>query len=794
MRFNRRAWFPLLGLFGLVAMSLPALAASYSYYMDASVRNNSATTYRNITLLGSINNSELAGYGYIDANGLDTHFQEGASSVTSSVTSGNFSIFVPEIQGDQARSFRYLMGYDPARTQLPITAGYGGYIAAGDDASLELADNFEVEVNGFIDTEAGSSKNLVYKEGAFVVSVSEGEEVTSGFIESEDWSLFSSEFNGDTTSFVHSCEVDTNKFAVVYKGNIDDGIVRVGSISGTTITWGAASIFCTNIATGLEFGICKLAANKFVVVYADGTQADDGYARVGTVAGTTISWGTAVEFETDDTEYPSCCQLGTDKFVVCYNDEVDTDKGKVCVCTVSGTTITAGTPTLFADKDTSYNFNSCCKLDTDKFVIVWKDGSDSSHLKARAATVSGTTPTFGTEKGVDGTGNCYQSDCAQLDTDKFVVAWRNGTNTSGSVEICTVSGTTITEGAEVDLNPTSDEAYYLGLAKVDATHFILVYEDVANSEKGTSRFCSFSDTTITLGDEVVFHDAQTSYGDVCVTGSCEAVVVYRDDADVNDVGEAVVGVPGGHILGVSVTATGVTVGEHAIKTTADGINLKLFIDAVEEDSTALGGATVTDNANDWNFFVGNSVPYATNMTIEVAGVQKLRYEPNTMVLGTSLTDRSGSGNTGTIVWGANPVGFELTFGGIYPIEGYTPSGAGDGEIPEVFPPPEELILIEDAAATGTGLPMEGIMTRFATATDWSLPVAYAVIILIFATAVGFGVFIASGSPLGFAIGYRITAGMGGSMRDATGATVFPWWIAIVVVAIIGMGIYTWRRG
>jgi len=384
---------------------------------------------------------------------------------------------------------------------------------------------------------------------------------------------------GDTNHSVEkvTCsEIDTDKFVVVYADlDVADypGYARVGTVSGTTITWGAISEFASQVFFGQSLGVCKLDTDKFVVVYGDRSLADDGYARVGTVATRTISWGTAVEFETGDMKLPNCTQLGTDKFAIVYNDETAGDLGTVSVCTVSGTTITAGTPVAFEGQ--IFTKPGISKLDTDKFVTFYADQGDSAHAKACAFTVSGTTPTAGAIKVIDDTGTCYDMAAAQLDTDKFVIAWNNETDTAGYIEICTVSGTTITEGAEVEFNP--DNADHTALAAMDATHFILVYSDDGNGDKGTSRYCSFSVTTITLGDEEIFHNAvDNEQKGVCLISTDRIVVAYTDVADVNDIGEAIVGNPPdaptmttqavGDITGTTATGNGnitVTGGENA---------------------------------------------------------------------------------------------------------------------------------------------------------------------------------------------------------------------------------------
>lgn len=344
---------------------------------------------------------------------------------------------------------------------------------------------------------------------------------------------------GTTNSSVlycQCCEIDTNKFVVVWRdtGDADKGKARVGTVSGTTITWGAISEFCADIATSLGIGVCKLDTDKFVVVYADNTD-DDGWARVGTVSTRTISWGTAKEFHDTDVEYPSCCQLETDKFAIAYNDETGGDLGTVCICTVANSTITSGTPVDFEGQIRNVR---CCKLDTDKFVAFYSDSGDGTHPKACAFSISGTTPTPGTIKEIDAIA-AYFEDCCQLDTDKFVIAWYDSVGVTGEIEICTVSGTTITEGAQVEFSDARPDS--IGLAKIDGTHLVIVYEDLGNSEYGTSRFCSFSGTTITLGNEEIFSAAQITETDVCLISANKVAVVYKDDADANDIGEAIIG-------------------------------------------------------------------------------------------------------------------------------------------------------------------------------------------------------------------------------------------------------------
>lgn len=428
------------------------------------------------------------------------------------------------------------------------------------------------------------------------------------------------------------CEIDTDKFVVVWRDadDADAGDARVGTVSGTTITWGAINEFYSDVSVGKQIGVCKLDTNKFVVVYSG--SGDDGYARVASViSDRTIIWGTAKEFETGDTEYPSCCQLGTDKFAIIYNDEDAGDLGTVCICTVSDKTITAGTPVAF---EGYIQYTRCCKLDTDKFVAFYRDVGDNDYAKACAFSVVGTVPTAGTILLVDASYSQHH-DCCQLDTDKCAIAWTLWPSNVGKVEILTASGTTLTEGAEVEY----DDGYYAALAKMDSSHFILTYRDTANSNKGTSRYCSFSGTTISLDGGDIFNDAYTNYIDVCLISADKIAVVYQDAGDVNGIGEAIIG-----DVSVVVAPTVSTVAADNIEQVA---------------ANPKGNVTATGEENPTRYIdydIDSGAPYAYTKDCGIGGIGVYNSNLTGLIPGKKYYYRAravNSGGTGT--------GSEMTF-------------------------------------------------------------------------------------------------------------------------------------
>ena len=125
----------------------------------------------------------------------------------------------------------------------------------------------------------------------------------------------------------------------------------------------------------------------------------------------------------------------------------------------------------------------------------------------------------------------------------------------------------------------------------------------------------------------------------------------------------------------TVTASGVTSGEHTIILAADGTDLTIDVDGTEEDSVALSGITVPNNANNIIWLRNNVSPYADYLKYTIGGTLIAWYQPNTIISGTTLPDREGAAQNGTITWGANPGDVSVSVSALISSdEPYIPSG------------------------------------------------------------------------------------------------------------------------
>ena len=136
-------------------------------------------------------------------------------------------------------------------------------------------------------------------------------------------------------------------------------------------------------------------ANRVVVAYRDEDDSSYGKAVVGTISGTSISFGTPVTFNTGNSSVISAVyDSNAQKVVIAYKTSIN-NYGNAIVGTVSGTSISFGSSAVFETGNT-FNISAAYDSNAQKTVIAYRDNGNSSYGTAVVATVSGTSITFGT--------------------------------------------------------------------------------------------------------------------------------------------------------------------------------------------------------------------------------------------------------------------------------------------------------------------------------------------------------------------------------------------------------------
>jgi len=343
--------------------------------------------------------------------------------------------------------------------------------------------------------------------------------------------------SGSGTKYNSPVLLDSNKFVVCFKDEADnDGVARVGTLAPPS---GSLENGPTGFSSGSEAeflaadgalytAVEALSATKFIMAYRDGADGSKGTAKVGTVSGTSITFGAEAEFNTATTAYIALATLGASKFVVAYEDWGDSRHGTAKVGTVSGTDITFGAEHEFLSTGTATHINIDA-LDSTRFVVAYKDDPDSGHGTARVGTVSGTDITFGADAEFTSSGGAESNSVATLSATKFVVAYQDGADSNhGTAKVGTVSGTDITFGAEAEFL-AANGAHRIAAAALSDTKFVVAYRDSSDSNHGTAKVGTVAGTAITFGAEAEFKsDGQADPLAMAAMGPATVIVSWAD--------------------------------------------------------------------------------------------------------------------------------------------------------------------------------------------------------------------------------------------------------------------------
>ena len=282
---------------------------------------------------------------------------------------------------------------------------------------------------------------------------------------------------------------DSGKVIMAYRdrSNSNYATARVITVSGSTASIGTATVFLSAAGSDKQMTY-DTNANKVVIAVRNNSQSGNGYGYVGTVSGTNISFGSGTAFTSTGT----CDNIGVtfdssnNKVVVVYQDNA-ASHGLSVVGTVSGTSISFGTPVTINAASTS---ELCCSFDAtnNKVVVFYKDGGNSGYGTAIVGTVSGTSISYGTEVVFESNSVVlaagFQSSVFDPDNSLITISY-SFTGGGGCFKAGTVSGTSITFGDKLVFEP-GDIYYPESCYDPDTDRVVTVYVDAGRSNYFTA--------------------------------------------------------------------------------------------------------------------------------------------------------------------------------------------------------------------------------------------------------------------------------------------------------------------
>tara|TARA_A100001201_G_scaffold142171_1_gene139616 strand:+ start:54 stop:1829 length:1776 start_codon:yes stop_codon:yes gene_type:complete len=280
--------------------------------------------------------------------------------------------------------------------------------------------------------------------------------------------------SGNTTMYSNAIKwnalvFDTSNNKLVFIWNNQGNEVR--SVTGDVESNDTLSLGSTQEITSDDPGasnatigaVYHTAAGKTVAFWNNATQSNYGYYAVATYSsaggGNSQTWSTPAPWSTANPIYiATAYDPATERIVIVYSDSDNSGYGTAVVASLSGTTLTMGTPVVFNTANTE-EISVCMDTTNSKVVISFNDHANSQYATVIVGTIGGSNNrsiSFGNKVAVNSALPATNSVVFDPDTARVVVAYNDGNLTgTGRAKVIEAGGTSST-------NLTAEN--YIGLA------------------------------------------------------------------------------------------------------------------------------------------------------------------------------------------------------------------------------------------------------------------------------------------------------------------------------------------
>jgi hypothetical protein len=332
---------------------------------------------------------------------------------------------------------------------------------------------------------------------------------------------------GLSGTLVSKCAIESGSGKVVIGYQATSSIARfkAGTISGISISFGSP----VSIESGSVFDVCYCnTSGKFVYVASYNGASNYARSAVMTVSGTTLSLGTEVNIHATATvsTHMCCTYDSTNNRVAVFYNRLDVVYA--AIGTVSGTSISFGTEvTCYSGR--GYHLSAAFDANAGKTVTTFVNTASDSRGRAIVGTVSGTSISFGTAaefstNAVDGTSIAYDSTNHKLilsygyaDSPQYI-----------KVVTGTISGTDISFGTAVNVTGSG----YSGNSHAivydsDTNSAVVAFREASNYGYGRVASLASGDISYALMNFIGMSEASAADGaavDVTIIGGVNSSV------------------------------------------------------------------------------------------------------------------------------------------------------------------------------------------------------------------------------------------------------------------------------
>jgi len=318
--------------------------------------------------------------------------------------------------------------------------------------------------------------------------------------------------------YANAVLIDTNKVFIAHSNNSSNYYLNgiVCTISGTTITTGTDTTIIQSANLGVDLNAITIDTNKVFITHSSDSTNRYLNGIVCTISGTTITKGSDttlvnVRYSSMD-DGSNIAKIDTNKVFIAHRDSSSYLSG--FICTINGTTITKGSDTTLISQTSSYGYPQICLIDTNKVFITHRSDSTNAYLNGIVCTISGTTITAGTDitlVSASYSANSYCKICL-IDTNKVFIAHSSGSSTNYYLQgmVCTISGTTITKGSDTTLVNANYSSVSVNAVLIDTNKVFIAHSNDNTNYYLNGIVCTVSGSTITTGTDTTLINANRS--------------------------------------------------------------------------------------------------------------------------------------------------------------------------------------------------------------------------------------------------------------------------------------------
>ena len=286
-----------------------------------------------------------------------------------------------------------------------------------------------------------------------------------------------------------------DKVVVIYTNNNNSyGEAVVGTVSGTSISWGSVVVWNSASTSGLSAAYDTNAGKVLVAWKNSGTAS----GIVGTVSGTSISFGSSATIFSGGNlqETRMVYDSNAQKSVVAIRD-YSPQKGYAVVATISGTSVTVGSSVEFLSSEVTSQSIALAYNSTDNNVVIaYSKAGDSNNGFLAIGTISGTSISFAGETKYSSSNQTNYVKLAYKPSGNMLgIIYNIGGSTTVKFNHATISGTTFSFGTEQELTAGATDSTAITL-DVASDNFVASYGDGANNSDGTTNVVNLNTSLV----------------------------------------------------------------------------------------------------------------------------------------------------------------------------------------------------------------------------------------------------------------------------------------------------------